>query len=229
MERILDRVPNLHPGNLNWPVRAALPARPIIDRYKMWRWHNPLDQLAEGACVGFGITHELLASPVPVNLERVKVDVPRDPTQFARFLYNRAKMIDEWEGIDYEGTSVRAGFLASSVIGLIKEFRWAFGLQDVKDTILVKGPVVFGINWYSGMYEAPRGVLRVTGDLVGGHCLIGVGRDSHDGQRGTILQNSWGPDWGNNGLAWISDHDLDRLLHEQGEACVPTRRSYGRS
>lgn len=214
-----------------FPIRAAIPERPVR-RNKLWRVGPILDQHSEGACVGFGWAAEAFSTPVAVDLSRVKAVVPQDTTEFARSLYNVAKTLDPWPGEDYEGTSVHAGAKAMRQFGLLKEYRWCFNIADVTDAILVKGPVVLGIYWYDGMYRAPGGVLKVSGEIVGGHCITAVGYRTADsakqGVPSIILQNSWGTDWGNGGLAEISVTDLDRLLREDGEACVPSKRSYGR-
>jgi C1A family cysteine protease len=34
------------------------------------------------------------------------------------------------------------------------------------------------------------------------------------------MVNSWGPGWGQNGRAWITFKDLDRLIKAEGEAAV---------
>jgi C1A family cysteine protease len=116
--------------------------------------------------------------------------------------------------------------------GLLKEYRWAFGLDDVIDTVVWKGPVILGINWYQDMYNPVGGVVRKGGKLVGGHCLLAVGYRTSSvrlgGKPAVVLLNSWGPDWGTNGMADISLEDLGALLKENGEAAVPVRRSYGR-
>lgn len=214
-----------------FPIRAAIAERPK-QRTKKWRNGVILDQGREGACVGFGWTAEALSTPVSVDLTRVKADVPRDPTAFAQAIYHRAKQIDPWEGENYEGTSVLAGAKAMREAGLIKEFRWCFSVEDVIDAILTTGPVVLGIYWYDSMYDAPNGILDVSGEIVGGHCITAVGfklaKDSVTGEDTVILQNSWGYSWGTWGLAEIRVRDLKALLDNDGEACVPFKRSYGR-
>lgn len=231
-DRVFNWGPNHDPRSRNYAIRTLLPTTHVKRKNKLWRTGEILDQGREGACVGFGWTAEILSTPVSVDLNRVKANVPRESNLFARNLYNEAKKLDDWAGEDYEGTSTLAGAKALKQFGLLKEYRWAFNIDDVIDAVLVKGPVVIGIYWYSGMYNAPNGVLSVTGQVVGGHCLTIVGfklaKDSKTGVDSFILQNSWGTDWGINGLAEITVNDMATLLAKDGEACVPVKRSYGR-
>lgn len=228
---ILNWKPVFDERSKSFPIRTAIPERPKR-RTKKWRNGVILDQGREGACVGFGWTAEALSTPVAVDLKRLKLDAPDDPTAFAQQIYRRAKQIDWWEGEDYEGTSVLAGAKAMKELGLLKEYRWCFNIEDVIDAILVRGPVVLGIYWYESMYDAPDGIVEVSGEIVGGHCITAVGfklaKDSATGEDTIILQNSWGYNWGNFGLAEIRVRDLKMLLDNDGEACVPFKRSYGR-
>lgn len=231
-DRVLDWVPRHDPKSKEFPVRATIRTS-IRPRNKLWRVGPTLDQGSEGACVGFGWTSESLSTPVAVDLSRVAVNVPHDPTEYALSVYRRARQIDEWEGEQYDGTSVLAGAKVQRENGLLKEFRWAFSINDVVDTVLAKGPVVLGINWHYDMYWAPNGVVKPTGAVVGGHCLTAVGYTLKSpklgGEDGVILQNSWSNSWGINGLAEIKVTDLAKLLDNYGEACVASRRSYGRT
>lgn len=72
------------------------------------------------------------------------------------------------------------------------------------------------------MNYADDGKVRVGGYLLGGHAIVAHGVSVT--RRTVRLHNSWGPYWGINGEADISWDDLDRLLHEQGEACIPLWR-----
>lgn len=228
---ILNWKPSFDERSKDFPLRAAIKERPKR-RTKKWTNGVILDQGREGACVGFGWTAEALSTPVAVDLTRVKADVPRDPTAFAQHVYHRAKELDDFAGEDYDGTSVLAGAKAMQEAGLVKEYRWCFNIEDVIDAILTKGPVVLGIYWYDSMYEAPEGIVSVSGEIVGGHCITAVGfklaKDSATGEDTIILQNSWGYNWGNFGLAEIRVTELAKLLANTGEACVITKRSYGR-
>lgn len=226
---------------LNWVSKhdersKAYPIRTLVHDIKIktrvWTPGEILDQGREGMCVGFGWTAEALCTPVRVDLSRIKASVPTEPNIFASFIYNKAKVLDNWYGENYEGTSVIAGAKAMQSINLLKEYRWAFSIEDVIQAIIKTGPVVLGINWLHSMYEAPNGVLIPSGKVVGGHCILAIGFYTSslllNGEPGILLQNSWGNTWGNNGKAIIRVTDLELLLANYGEACVPFKRSYGR-
>ena len=228
MKRTLDWKPRFDEESKNYPVRGILKKKaPRKDT--LWIPGPILDQKAEGACVGFGWTAEALATPSVVNIKTIP-GVPKTPQPFARDVYARAKLIDEYPGEDYEGTSVLAGAKVMQGHRTLESYSWAFSVDDVIDSIVQKGPVVLGINWYDGMYEAPNGVLSVSGEHVGGHCILAIGytiaSKKFNGQPTVTLQNSWGKRWGNGGLAEILVSDLQRLLNEKGEACIPSKTAY---
>ena len=231
MNRTLDWKPRFDEESKNYPVRGILNKR-VPRKSVLWVAGPILDQKAEGACVGFGWTAEALSTPNVVNLKTIPGKAPRTPQPFARYVYSSAKTIDEYPGEDYDGTSVLAGAKVMQGLKTVESYSWAFSIDDVIDALIQKGPVVLGINWYEGMYEAPRGVLKVSGDHVGGHCILAIGYTTSSskfkGDPSITLQNSWGTKWGMNGLAEISVADLQKLLSEQGEACIPSKTAYVR-
>lgn len=230
-QRVLDWVSQHDPESLDYPIRATFGPReqPINIT---WRTPLPLDQGYEGACVGFAWTGEALTTPVAVDLTRVDGSLTEEPNDFARLLYRDAQRLDEWAGENYEGTSVLAGAKVMKNLGLLREYRWAFGTRDIALALSTTGPVVLGIPWLSGMYEAPKGILAPGGDVVGGHAILAHAYRTpgriFETEAAFGLLNSWGPYWGNGGKAWIRESHLAELLADQGEACVPVRRSYGR-
>jgi hypothetical protein len=158
--------------------------------------------------VGFGITHELIARPTPVQ------GLTND---YARNVYKEAQKIDEWDGEDYEGTSVLAGMKVVKNLGWIDEFRWSFGLQELILGVGYNGPAVMGLNWYSDMFAPDeKGFIHASGSLQGGHCILCRGVSIK--YKRFTLHNSWGSDWGKNGDCFISFDDMDKLLKDQGEA-----------
>jgi hypothetical protein len=192
------------------PLLAQLCREPRSYTWPLPGVHAALDQGAEGACVGFAWAHELAAVPRIVEVS----------ARSARLIYVGAQHLDEWPGVNYEGTSVLAGAKVVQALGHVPSYRWAFGLQDVVDTVGAYGPVVLGVQWHQGMLTpAPDGYVRPTGPVVGGHAILARGVNLTG--RYVVLHNSWGPTWGDAGTARISFDDLGYLLTQMGEACVP--------
>lgn len=217
----LDRIAHFDERSRQYPVRALL-SGDIRRTKRVWKVRAvPLDQGREGACVGFGWSAELASTPIirPVD------------NQYALDLYRRAQAEDRAMGHNYpEGASVLAGAKACARSGLVTAYHWAFGVEDVIAALVRKGPVVLGINWYEGMYRTrvlPEGahLVEVGGELAGGHCIVANGYLPAYAGLGevVVLTNSWGAAWGDRtGSALLRRVDLERLLREDGEACVAT-------
>lgn len=232
MSRTFDWKPRFDEKSREYPIRGLMRVTPKR-KTKLWVVGPILDQGQEGACVGFGWTAKILSEPFWFNLKKLPKGIPTEPQPFAFDTYNQAKKIDEYPGEDYEGTSVLAGAKVMQNYGIVKSYSWAFSIDEMIDGLIKKGPVVLGINWYDGMYDAPNGVLSVSGKIVGGHCITAVGfrvaSPTFGGEDSIILQNSWGPDWGLNGLAEIRVSDMAKLLADSGEACLPLQSAYRRA
>lgn len=210
-ERTFDRIPSADERNANYPMRALVAAKPL--RSYTWRCDTWLDQGREGACVGFAWAHDLAARPRPRMTDH----------QHARSIYRWAQQLDEWPGENYEGTSVLAGAKVCHAQGHFTEYRWATSLEDLLLGIGYWGPAVLGVNWYSGMFDTDHdGYIHPTGSVMGGHAIL-AHRVNVPG-RFVQLHNSWGSGWGVQGRARISFDDLERLLADDGEACIPVRR-----
>lgn len=219
----LDRLVQFDERSRAFPVMATI--TPTKPRSYTWRVDSWFDQGMEGACVGFAWTHELAARPKVIT---------GLTNQFAREqVYWAAQALDHWEGGAYpgaspfyEGTSVLAGAKATQNLGYISEYRWAFGLDDLRMAVGYKGPAVLGINWYDGMFQPDaEGRIQPTGTVRGGHAVVAYSNSERYGR--FRLWNSWGPEWGQNGSCWVSHEDMDRLLREDGEACIPVIRGGG--
>jgi hypothetical protein len=209
---VLDRRVEFDDRSRQYPVRRLVAGK--SPRSYTWACDTYLDQGREGACVGHAWAHDIAARPI----------VRTADTSLAFTLYRRARQLDQWPGEDYEGTSVLAGAKATREAGYIGEYRWAFGIEDVILTLGYHGPVVLGINWLTGMGDVDaRGYIHATGEQSGGHAILARGVNITS--RSVLLHNSWGQGWGRKGCARISFDDLDRLLREDGEACVPVVRT----
>ena len=179
----LDRIPQFDERSRGYPVTAALLAdsESLRPRSKAWRLTKrpALDQGAEGACVGFAVTNELLAAPVEVRFGSWST-----AQRFAReSIYWEAQKIDPWPGGSYpgadpfyEGTSVLAGVKVAKRLGYFDSYRWAFSLRDLVLGIGYEGPALLGMNWYFGMYFPDKNhFIRPAGEFVGGHAIVARG------------------------------------------------------
>jgi hypothetical protein len=228
---------NLNPDPRDLPLSAVRPLEDVVPRSKLWVGpRERVDQGREGACVGFGWTVEALSSPVRVKIpgaHGIDVDAANG---FALGVYRAAQKIDPWPGEDYSGTSVRAGAKIMRDLGYFAEFRTCGDAGEVRAAVCTPkadggGPVVLGVPWFQSMYGTDdRGMVRVDGRLVGGHCITVTGYvKRHAGREVLRWRNSWGPGYGLNGDGFITLTDLDRLLAGDdrtgtGEAWVPIGR-----
>lgn len=220
-DRRLDRLVSFDERSRRYPIRSIVPEIGP-KRGRTWFCDTVLDQGAEGACVGFACSHELICQPQVCK----SVD-----GKFARErIYFEAQKEDEWEGGAYpgarpfyEGTSVLAGVKQLKKLGLIDEYRWAFSLEELIRGLYYEGPAILGVNWYEGMSETDRnGHIHKRGELRGGHAILARGFSKV--YRRVKLHNSWGRSWGVDGWCWISFDDLAALLAENGEVCFPIGR-----
>jgi len=219
-DRRLDRLVKFDQRSRNFPVMAAVKPK-LKPRSYTWRCLQTLDQGTEGACVGFGVSHELIARPKEVEW----ID-----NEFARRLYFAAQKIDEWPGgaypgarPRYEGTSVLAGLKMAVTNGYAESYLWAFGIEDLKIGVGYFGPAVLGLKWMNGMFTPDKkGFIHATGDGQGGHCILC--RAVNVKKEFFTLRNSWGADWGVGGDCYISFADMEKLLKDDGEAAFLVKR-----
>lgn len=215
----LGRRPEIDVRNSNFPIRAMLPRRAYQEpKTHIWACNTVLDQGQEGSCVGHGFAHELLALPYAIkNINHAG----------AVKIYKKAQTLDEWPGDGYSGTSVVAGAKATLALfpGVSESYRWAFDINDIVATVGYHGPIIIGVNWYSGMFTPDEtGFIHVTGNIQGGHCLLLRGVIIE--KNAFLLHNSWGEVWGNKGTCYISFDDMQRLLIEGGDFCIPVKRGW---
>lgn len=216
----LGYVPRDDPRDKDYPASGALKEMGVPGEARdSWSWRRGpiLNQGKEGSCTGHGARAFLDAEPTMT---------PPDSGPSAVWIYEQAKKVDEMSGEDYDGSTVNAACKVLRSQGYIAQWTWASSFEEVRDWLLYKGCVMFGLDWYEGCCRADaKGFVRPTGRCVGGHALLGHGISVHGSVR---LQNSWGESFGEGGEAWLSKDDLTNTFMRSNNfkaACaVQTRR-----
>jgi hypothetical protein len=106
-------------------------------------------------------------------------------------------------------------------LGLIKTWRHCRTLHAAL-RLLNRGPISAGIPWYPSMFTPDADHVIHVDDSVepsGGHQVCIVANDTK--RRRVRIRNSWGPGWGDQGHAWLSWSDLDKLLKAGGDVVQP--------
>jgi hypothetical protein len=228
----LGRVFRRDPRNAAWPLAEAVEA--LEPRGRGWPLRGGLiSPQRRGSCTGHSAALDLKAIPGPLPAFPVDAGHPpgarplADDYALAEALYEEARRQDEWDGEDYDGSSVVGAARAVRALGWRGEFRWAGegGSEPARDVLLALGhlgPVVLGTDWLSGMFDAgPGGLLDVSGHVAGGHAYLATGvvlsrsaKRARLGRgepvRGEPLvygPQSWGPGWGRGGwwAMWLDD------------------------
>ena len=180
------------------------------------------DQGADSSCTGFSLAHV-------IDVLRFRETGPDNPERAsARMLYEMAKRNDEWDGSAYEGSSLRGaikGFFRNGVCSeatapdVPKETDWAltyemakqaretrlgayFRLQpDITDyhAALNEVGVIYASAQIHSNWQKPKDRQWIVpgGRRTGGHAFAIVGYDAD----GFWVLNSWGAEWGANGIA----------------------------
>ena len=78
--------------------------------------------------------------------------------------------------------------------------------ENIKQEIINHGPVIAVIPVYrdfliykDGLYQVYPGNQKFSS----GHAVKIIGWDSVDGKNCWLIENTWGEDWGNSGVAYI--------------------------
>lgn len=238
----LDRLVQYDERSRNYQVRQLLETTPRR-RKRYPRPAPPLDQGAEGACVGFSTAGRLNTRPYARKPLFTDAD--------AREMYFEMQRNDQWpggayEGADpqYDGTSVVAGMQTAQRLGHVKSYYWVGAgsgraVDDLVETLRHVSGVIMGTRWHRSMFRPrPSGLLEVDpgSELSGYHAwhavdavhvsLPGEGKRRLYG----VGQNSWGADWGVvwRGVPGCFFFDIEvaaeYLLENEGEGAVPVTR-----
>ncbi len=190
-----------------------------------------LDQGREGACTGFG-----LAAVINLLLARKK----SKRRVSARMLYEMAQKYDEWKGEDYSGSSCRGAIRGWHSMGVCSETLapykasekdWSLNIAQAKDARATTIGAYYrvskrlsdfhaAINEAGALYASARvhkgwqrgnaknGRIPFKSGTIGSHAFAIVGYN----QEGFWVQNSWGENWGDNGVAlWTYEDWLENV------------------
>lgn len=221
MERTFDRVLReddrsyYYATEIVAAARSTRRAEPPTTIYRRTLW---LDQGKNSACTGYASAHCLSLAP-QIH--------PGFTVSDAEAIYQGAKLHDELAGENYDGSSVLGAMAGLKAFGLIREYRWANSIPELKSALATIGPAVMGLNWYGSMMEPDsRGIITVdaSSENRGGHavCISGYQTTPTNGLYFKI-DNSWGRSWGKDGSCWIAEAHMQFLLSRGGDIAVPTK------
>jgi len=176
---------------------------PVTSRHHLFPGVS-LDQGNFPHCVGFDAADFLINEPT---------NTPCTDEDGHRFYY----MCKEFDGEPGQenGSNLRSAAKTLQTIGAINNYAFATDFETIKYWLLYKGPLMFGTIWLSGMNTPDEtNTVYATGIPEGGHAWEGNGID----EEYVYGQNSWGPDWGDNGAFRIPIADFIKIMSMGGEA-----------
>jgi hypothetical protein len=131
-------------------------------------------------------------------------------------IYQRCLQVDNIPGEGDTGTTLQAMLKVLQEQGRVSSYLWAESASDIKNWILLRGPVIVGTTLTTNMRDLKNGYMVPTGNPIGGHAYLIIGYSKS--RDAFLMVNSWGMSWGFQGKAWIRFGDMDTLLRGQGEA-----------
>ena len=204
-----------------------------------------LNQGREGACTGFALA-------AVINRMSKKPGVP-DGCVSPRMLYEMAKRFDEWEGEEYEGSSIRGAIRGWKNSGVCLDKTWPYeqdrpgnltinrakearsctvgayyrvrpSVSDFHAALNESGAIAVSAHVHPG-WDRPRKTIRFNKERDGGHAFAVVGYN----EKGFWVQNSWGRRWGSDGIALWTYEDWAHNVMDAWvvQLALPTPQIFG--
>jgi len=234
------------PDSRDYKAAALLPAT-IVQR-QLWDKPIQLDQGPYGTCVANAWTHILTDPPIE-HPQRPLLDPNNQPSyaklgssaywvdskgnwtgepvaaeKYAVKLYDSIHdgVIEPLDPTRKNGCYTGNGGLVLKNRGMLKAYYRCASAEQVVQSVLAHGPVVFASPWYRSMLDTHRdstgtvwcNVDPATG-IYGYHAYVINGADVTGITSRVRLQNSWGISWGSKGVAWITVDQLRVLFMDQ--------------
>ena len=200
------------------------------------------NQGTEGSCTG----HAMVA--VAELLYWRKLGSPPDLSE--RWAYEKAKLHDEWEGTDYEGSSIRGAVKAWANEGICPEESWPYkaknpgkpkpdagakageypiaryerclGIDHIKHAIHYRGCVIAGANVHKGWFST---IGKETIPFKPDYSQEGghaITLVGYDDEKEVFwVKNSWGEEWGKEGFAGLTYKDALVNIRDVWMASIP--------
>lgn len=172
---------------------------------------GPFNQGKVGSCTGNALGGLLMTEPFVLADRVLDEQACLEFYSFATHLQGGTKYPEDGD----PGSSGLAVCEAARDAGYIVEYVHAFGLDHALDA-LVLAPEIIGIDWYEGFDEPDAdAMIHIAGDVRGGHEveLLAVNFE----QMFVTGINSWGPEYGHDGLFSMSFDTFGQLLDNQGD------------
>jgi hypothetical protein len=190
------------------------------------RHYGPvLDQGNLGSCTGNAISQ--CCNTAPTHVPGTRLLIERD----AISIYGKATQVDEFPDayppIDTGSSGLAVCKIAKS-LNLIKEYRHAFSIEEAISALQDR-PVITGIPWLEAMdYPDHNGLVRVEGQVRGGHEIVGVGVHIPNYAKSILdliveFINSWSKGWGLRGRFYMEARGWAKLLENDGDVSIPVR------
>ena len=190
-----------------------------------------LDQGSEGACTGFA-----LAAVINLLNQQRRRFYQVSP----RMLYEMAKRHDEWPGERYAGSSCHGAIKGWYAMGVCQEKDWPYQpnpgeltitrakrarentlgayyrlqhrISDFHAALNEAGAIFASAQVHAGWSKSSirGGEIPLQGEPLGGHAFAIVGYNS----KGFLVQNSWGRDWGSDGVALWRYEDWQQNIRD---------------
>jgi C1A family cysteine protease len=167
-----------------------------------------------------------------------------------RWAYEKAKLHDEWEGTDYEGSSIRGAVKAWAKEGICPEESWPYkaknpgkpkpdagakageypiakyerclGIDHIKHAIHYRGCVIAGANVHKGWFST---IGKETIPFKPDYSQEGghaITLVGYDDEKEVFwVKNSWGEEWGKEGFAGLTYKDALVNIRDVWMASIP--------